>query len=124
MAEDVYYTKDHDWIKIIDGYAYMGKAKQGLKDIGCMALTELPSVGTEVVSGDEIAFLEGAKGVSIIHSPFCGSIAKINEELLDRPEILNDNCEDTFIVAIYNKEGYDVKNLLNYGGYMEYLMGF
>ena len=120
-AENKYYTKEHQWISFIDGIAQIGVTPYGLKDMGNLILVELPSVNEEVSKEDEIAFLEGAKSTLSLQSPFDGIIVLINQELLDRPEILNDQAETTFIVAICNNEGYDPSGFLNSDAYAAYL---
>jgi len=120
-SEKKYYTKDHDWIRLKDGKAYIGKTEFGLRNIGDMILIDLPSENEEVTEGDEIAYLEGAKGTISVCAPFGGIIAEINEDLLDKPEHLNKKCESTFIVAIFSEDGYDTSECLNNDEYEDYM---
>ncbi len=117
-----YYTKEHLWIRIKDGDAHIGVTACGLKDIGKLVLVDLPSENDEVSEGDEIAYLEGAKGTFSLYSPADGVVSRINEELLDRPELLNDQSDTTFILSLYNDEGFDTGQWLNekeYGAYIK-----
>ena len=112
MAERKYYTKDHQWIRIKDGSLYIGITSYGLKDIGKMVLIDLPSENEEVTEGDEIAFLEGAKGTVSLYAPCDGVVAEVNEDLLDRPELLNQKSDSTYIVAIASEDDFDKSELL------------
>lgn len=119
--EKKFFTKEHEWIRIKEGKAYIGKTEFGMRDLGEMILIDLPSENEEVTQGDEIAYLEGAKSTVSICAPFDGIIAEINEALLDRPELLNRKCETTFILAIYNEAGYDTSECLNNDEYEDYM---
>lgn len=116
-----YYTKEHLWIRIKDGDATIGVTAFGLKDLGKLVLVDLPSENDEVSEGDEIAFLEGAKGTYGLYSPVDGVISRSNEELLDRPELLNDQSDTTFILAIYNDDGFDTGQWLSEKEYSAYI---
>lgn len=121
MAEKKLYTREHQWVKFKDGNIYVGITAHGLKDIGKMILVDLPSENEEVTEGDEIAYLEGSKGTVSIYAPFDGTIVEVNEDLLDRPELLNKESDNTFIVALYNEGGFDKPELLTGGEYDAYL---
>jgi glycine cleavage system H protein len=120
-ADKRYFTKEHDWIKMKEGKAYIGKTEFGIKNLGNMILVDLPSENEDVMEGDEIAFLEGAKDTATIYAPFDGVVAEVNEDLLDRPEMLNKKCETTFILVIYNEDGYDTSSCMNNDEYEDYI---
>lgn len=121
MAEKKFYTREHQWVKFKDGNIYVGITSHGLKDIGKMILADLPSENEEVTEGDEIAYLEGSKGTVSLYAPYDGTIVEVNEDLLDRAELLNNHTEGTFIVALYNEDGFDKSELLTADEYDAYL---
>ena len=46
--------------------------------------------------------MESVKAVSDIYSPVSGVIAEINEELLDAPELINENANDAWFIKVEN----------------------
>jgi glycine cleavage system H protein len=116
-----YYTREHLWIAVKDGNARIGITAFGIKDIGKLVLVDLTSENDEVSAGDEIAFLEGAKGTVSLYSPVDGVVAQVNEELLDRPELLNEQSGATYIADICSDEGFETSQWMNAREYDAYL---
>ena len=55
-----------------------------------------------MTAGETFADVESVKAVSDIYSPVSGVIAEINEELLDAPELINENANDAWFIKVEN----------------------
>ena len=59
-------------------------------------------VGDEVEAGEVFADVESVKAVSDIYSPVTGTVAEINEELLDAPEKINEDAYGAWVIKVEN----------------------
>jgi glycine cleavage system H protein len=57
--------------------------------LGDIVFLDLPKVGASVKVGQQIGEVESTKTTSTIYTPVSGTIAKINADLKDHPEIVN-----------------------------------
>lgn len=95
------YAKSHEWVKFSDETT----AKIGISDyaqgqLGDLVFINLPEVGDEVEAGEEFADVESVKAVSSVYSPVTGTVKAVNEELLDHPELINDDAMDAWFIEV------------------------
>lgn len=97
------YTKDHEWVKMLDDTtALVGISDFAQSELGDLVFVNLPAVGDEVVAGEAACDVESVKAVSDVMSPVTGSVAEVNEELDDSPELLNSDPYGAWIMKIEN----------------------
>jgi glycine cleavage system H protein len=120
LPENLYYTADHEWIRIEGDELVVGitdHAQDALTDI---VYVELPDVGMIIEENDEFATVESVKSVSGIFAPLAGSITEVNEELEDIPELINqDPYGAGWLVRIAPTDMDAVNGLLNASAYRE-----
>ncbi|KRK86968.1 glycine cleavage system protein H [Lentilactobacillus sunkii] len=88
--------------KTSEGHTRVGLNDLARNEIGQVTFAEFPNKMTEVGEGDPILSFEGAKAVTEIHSPVSGKVAKVNSDLIEHPELLNEDDKDkTWIVEIF-----------------------
>jgi glycine cleavage system H protein len=123
VKEDLYYTKDHEWVKVLeDGTVLVGISDYAQKELGDLAYVELPEVGTEVNKGDVLCEIESVKAVSEVYAPVSGEVIEVNEELEDSPELLNEDPYEHWIAKLKpsNLEE-ELKELMDAQAYAKYL---
>lgn len=97
------FSKTHEWVNMLDDTtATIGISDYAQNELGGLVFVNLPEEGDEVVMGDAFADVESVKAVSDIYSPVTGTVAEINEELLDAPEMINDAPYDAWFVKVEN----------------------
>ena len=97
------FAKTHEWLNDLgDGTATIGISDFAQNELGGLVFVNLPEPGDEVVAGEVFADVESVKAVSDIYSPVSGVIAEINEELLDSPELINENANDAWFIKVEN----------------------
>ena len=89
MAE-IYFTKDHEWIKVEDNIGVVGITAYASEQLGDIVFVELPEEGITAEIGKDIAVVESVKAASEVYSPVSGTIIKSNEDLNSTPEIVNE----------------------------------
>ncbi len=83
------YTKDHEWIAVEGDTATIGITDYAQGELGDIIYIELPEPGTHVSKGDPFGTVEAVKTVEEIYAPVTGEVIEINEDLEDRPELVN-----------------------------------
>ena len=121
MAE-IYFTKEHEWVKIKDGVASVGISEHAAHELGDITFVELPQVGKAVKQFEAFCSIESVKAASDIYAPLSGTVTQVNEALEDKPEIVNEAAEDAGWIAIIEPANLDeVKNLMTREAYEAYL---
>jgi len=114
VREDLKYTDTHEWIKIEGDLVKVGITDHAQSELTDIVFVELPEVGTEVNKGDELCVVESVKSVSEIFAPVSGKIAKINIDLEETPETINESPYDEgWLVEIEFKDKSEIDKLLS-----------
>lgn len=100
IPEGLRYTENHEWIAVDDGKAKVGITDYAQDALGDVVFVDLPDVGAEVVAGEPFAEIESTKSVADVYAPISGSVAAVNEALINAPEIINSDPygESWFVV--------------------------
>jgi len=85
----LYFTEDHEWIKVDGDIGTIGISTYAAKALGDVVFVELPDVGAEFGKGDEAAVVESVKAASEVYSPIGGEVTAVNDGLEDAPETVN-----------------------------------
>lgn len=92
IPADLKYVASHEWLKLEDdGIITVGITDHAQDLLGDVVFVELPEVGREVSADEEIAVVESVKAASDVYSPIAGEIVEINDELVDSPELANED---------------------------------
>ncbi len=92
VPSDLKYVASHEWLKLeADGTITVGITDHAQDALGDVVFVELPEVGSHVEVDAEIAVVESVKAASDVYAPISGEIVEINEELVDSPELANED---------------------------------
>ena len=91
VPPELRYSSDHEWIRRDgdSGTVSIGITEYAQDSLGDVVFVEIPDAGTAVAAGDSFSEVESTKSVSDIYAPVSGTIAAVNDQLEDRPELLN-----------------------------------
>lgn len=117
IPAELKYTKSHEWLRQEDGLCIVGLTDFAVNALGDIVFIRLPEVGDEVAAGSSFADVESVKAVSDVFSPISGKVAEINEELLDSPELVNQDPYSAWFIKIENAGG--TEELLDAAAYEE-----
>lgn len=86
------YLSSHEWVRLEDdGTVTVGITEFAQEQLGDVVFVELPEVGLEVAIEQEIAVVESVKAASDIYAPLSGKVIAINEDIVDAPELVNED---------------------------------
>ena len=87
---DLHYTRSHEWIRRLpSGQLEVGITDHAQEALGDLVFVEVPQAMRRVIAGEACAVVESVKAASDVYSPVSGQVAAGNDELVQRPELLN-----------------------------------
>ena len=119
FPEELKYTKDDEWVKMIDDTtALVGITDYAQNELGDLVFINLPFEGDECTAGEALCDVESVKAVADVNSPVSGVVAEVNEELTDAPEKLNEAPYEAWIAKIEDISAFE--DLMTAAEYMAY----
>jgi glycine cleavage system H protein len=120
----MYYTKEHEWVKIDGSIATVGISDYAAHQLGDITFVELPKLGKVVKQFDVLCAIESVKAASDIYAPVSGTVLSVNETLNTRPEVVNESPEEAAWMATMKMiDPSEAANLMNKEQYDEYRKG-
>ena len=121
---DLRYTKDHEWIKLVDGNtAIIGITDFAQRELGDIVFVDINTVGKSLKAEEIFGTIEAVKTVSDLFSPVAGTILEVNTALNNNPELVNtDPYGEGWMVKIEVSDPQAVDALLDASAY-EQLVG-
>jgi glycine cleavage system H protein len=87
---DLHYTRSHEWVRRLpSGQVEVGITDHAQEALGDLVFVEVPQVSRRVIAGEACAVVESVKAASDVYSPVSGQVAAGNDDLAQRPELLN-----------------------------------
>jgi len=107
------YTKEHEWVRVENNLSTIGITDYAQDQLGDLVYLDLPSPGTQVKQLDKLGEVESVKAVSDLYSPVSGEVTEVNQEINDRPELVNQSpYEEGWLVRVRLADPAEVDNLL------------
>ena len=118
MAEKKY-TKEHEWVEVDGETATVGITNHAQESLGDIVFIDLPTVGKEVKSNEELCVIESVKAASDIYAPIDGEVIEINNNLNDDASIVNQDPEkDGWIFKMKIADPSQYNNLMTLDEYL------
>lgn len=119
VPDDLLYSTDHEWVRIVGETARIGITDYAQDALGDVVFVQSPAVGTAVTAGDSFSEVESTKSVSDIYAPVTGAVSLVNDRLTDEPALVNsDPYGDGWLCEITMSDS-DVSHLLSPQAYRE-----
>lgn len=107
-------SQDHVYVQPNDDGAQMGISDFAAEALGPIIYVELPEVGDEVSRGDSFAAVESGKASVELPAPISGRVVKVNEELEDAPDLINqDTYGKGWIAVLAIKDATELDQLMS-----------
>ncbi len=124
IDEHLLYSKEHEWVNIDGDVATVGISDYAQESLGDITFVELPQVDDEVEQFGELASVESVKAASDIFSPMSGQIIEVNEDLEDKPGLINKSPYDKgWMVKIQVSDLEEKNNLMTAEEYEMFIEG-
>ncbi len=121
MEENMLCTKTHEYVVEKDGKYEVGITDYAIEQLGDIVFVELPDVDSEFSKNEVFATIESVKAASEIYMPISGKVVEINEEIVNSPELLNDEsyADKWFVKIESNADQVEFADLMEYSDYKE-----
>ena len=123
--DDRKYTREHEWAKVDDAGARLvsvGITDFAQDELGDIVYFDLPNTGDNVSHMEKMGEVESVKAVSDLFSPVTGQIEAINDELIDHPELVNDDpFEAGWIMRVVLADLGELDTLMTAAEYDQYI---
>ena len=114
FPENLKYADTHEYIKEENGLIRMGVSEFAIDQLGDIVFVELAEKGEVILKGDTFGTIESVKAVEEVYLPFQGEIIEKNQEVIDNPEILqNDPINDGWLILVKPEPNYSYDNLMS-----------
>lgn len=120
IVKGLFYTEDHEWVKVNGNKAYIGITDFAQKALGDIVFIELPEIDTEFNAGDAFGVVESVKAASDIYIPVDGKVVEANEAIVDDPALVNENAFENWMIAVELSDKSQVEGLMNAEEYEEH----
>ena len=117
IPADLYYSKDHEWVKVEGNTAVVGISDFAQSALGDIVFVELPEVGRTLQAEESFGVVESIKSVSDLYSPFSGKILEVNSELVNSPEKINSFPYESWMIKINMSNPKELNNLMSASDY-------
>jgi glycine cleavage system H protein len=116
------YHQEHEWVRVSGTQATVGISHFAQDALGDIVFIDMPKPGAVVKAGQQIGEVESTKTTSTIYTPVSGTIAKVNADLKDHPEVVNsDPYGKGWMVVIDLSNVAEVDDLMTAAQYEAFL---
>ena len=118
----LYFTKEHEWIRVEGDTATVGISDHAQEALGDIVFAEVPEAGRRVRKGQEAAVVESVKAASDVYAPVSGEVIEGNQAVADDPALVNSDPEGQgwfFKLKLDNPSELD--GLMDEGAYRDWV---
>ena len=121
VRDNILCSKSHEYVYEKDGFYYIGLTDFAIEQLGDIVFVELPEIGSSYAKGEIFGTVESVKAASELYMPVSGKVEEINEELIEKPELLNEKEFDEIWLIKVSSENFNVdcNDLTDYNSYKE-----
>lgn len=115
---DLRYTQDHEWIRVEGDEAYVGITDYAQSELGEIVFVDVTTEGETLPQNEVFGSIEAVKTVSDLRLPVGGEIIAVNEDINDKPELVNtDPYGEGWIVKIRVQNPAELEGLMDAAAY-------
>lgn len=117
VLDDRKYADSHEWVKVDGDIATIGISDYAQHALGNIVYVDMPEEGDEVSQGEDFGAVESVKAASDLISPVSGEVVEVNEALVDKPELINDDAFGNWIIKVKMSDPSELDKLMDAEAY-------
>jgi glycine cleavage system H protein len=118
----LYFTKEHEWIRVEGDIATVGITDHAQEQLGDIVFAEVPDSGKKLSKGQEAAVVESVKAASDVYAPVSGEVIEGNSKVADDPAIVNSDPEgDGWFFKLKLEDQSELEGMMDEGAYREWI---
>jgi glycine cleavage system H protein len=116
------YSKTHEWVSKHGDLATIGITDYAQSQLGDIVHLELPDVGATVAADQIFGSIDSVKAVSDMISPVTGEVVEVNEDLIESPELVNEDPHTAgWMMIVKMEEPLELDELMTAEQYEEFV---
>lgn len=119
VIEGLFYSESHEYVKVEGDFAYVGITDYAQHALGNVVYVDMPEVDDEVEVDEDFGAVESVKAASDLISPVSGTVVEVNEALEDKPELLNEDAFENWIMKVQLSDKSELDALMDAAAYEE-----
>ncbi len=119
VIEGLFYSESHEYVKVEGDFAYVGITDYAQHALGNVVYVDMPEVDDEVETDEDFGAVESVKAASDLISPVSGTVVEVNEALEDKPELLNEDAFENWIMKVQMSDKSELDALMDAAAYEE-----
>lgn len=119
VIEGLFYSESHEYVKVEGDFAYVGITDYAQHALGNVVYVDMPEVDDEVEADEDFGAVESVKAASDLISPVSGTVVEVNEALEDKPELLNEDAFENWIMKVQLSDKSELNALMDATAYEE-----
>ena len=119
VIEGLFYSESHEYVKVEGDFAYVGITDYAQHALGNVVYVDMPEVDDEVEADEDFGAVESVKAASALISPVSGTVVEVNEALEDKPELLNEDAFENWIMKVQMSDKSELDALMDAAAYEE-----
>ena len=119
VIEGLFYSESHEYVKGEGDFAYVGITDYAQHALGNVVYVDMPEVDDEVEADEDFGAVESVKAASDLISPVSGTVVEVNEALEDKPELLNEDAFENWIMKVQMSDKSELDALMDAAAYEE-----
>jgi len=117
----VYYTKEHEWVRVDGDEATVGITDFAQGQLGDVVFVEVPDQGRTLSQGGEAAVVESVKAASDVYAPVSGTVTEGNQAVVDEPSLVNTDPEgEGWFFKLTLSDNHELADLMSAEQYQAY----
>ena len=122
LPENLIYNETDEWARVEGKRVLVGVTDYAQQQLGDVVFVELPEVGTAFDQGAPFGVIESVKAVSDLYAPISGTVTEVNDELVERPELVNESCyQNGWMLALEPSDPAQLDALLEADAYAQHV---
>ena len=118
----LYFTPEHEWIRVDGDTATVGITDHAQGQLGDIVFVEVPDAGKSLSKGAEAAVVESVKAASDVYAPVSGEVVEGNAALVEDPSLVNSAAEaEGWFFTLRLSDEAELGTLMDEPAYRDYV---
>jgi glycine cleavage system H protein len=118
----VYFTREHEWLRVDGEVATVGISDHAQEALGDIVFAEVPDAGRTLSKGGDAAVVESVKAASDVYAPVSGEVVESNQALADDPALINRDPEgEGWFFKLKLSDPSELDGLMDEAAYREWV---
>ena len=118
----LYFTREHEWIRVEGDTATVGISDHAQEALGDIVFAEVPEAGKRLAKGQDAAVVESVKAASDVYAPVSGEVIEGNAALADDPALINKDAEGAgWFFKLKLDDASELDRLMDEAAYRDWL---